>query len=129
MKKRAIVWFLVGLALFAWGRAHSQEQEPPKDAVQCVAMPYVPLTPYEWVGMDTCGQVWKLILPASHRPHPRSATAADSLTGIRTMGENPDPVHPLCVWWNLESGEYRSIPCPEPNSVTGWRPANKELLR
>lgn len=94
--------------------------DPPIEATEPLRAPcraqYVPLTPYELVGMDECGNIWKLILPSSQRPS--SSNANDP--AIATMGQN-DTDEAICVFWDLDTGEYMRLDCPEPGQITGSR--------
>ena len=129
MKKRYWITIILALALyFYWGTAQADEPEPEPATIECFAG-YQPLTPYEYLGWDTCGAVWKLIVPQSHRPQHIAGEEQNDLNGIRTMGDNPDFNDPICVYWNLETGEYAQIPCPEPGSVTRRVPAPEEGRR
>jgi hypothetical protein len=114
----AILAVAAAFILFAL-EGRTQETAPPEGQVPCIAS-YQPLTPYEYLGWDTCGRVWKLILPLSHRPNPLQPVSSADSVSIRTMGENPDINDPLCVYWNPVTGEYRAIPCPAPGSVTAY---------
>jgi hypothetical protein len=123
--QRLAIWLLTAIvfsiatlvtAVFVW------PQEPAEDLrIPCRAQ-YIPLTPYEMLGMDECGHVWKLILPRDVRPHPENPN--DVM--ITFMGQNETPA-PICVFWDLESGMFRVFQCPEPGEVTGYLEGEREL--
>ena len=110
---------LIGLllcGLAAIGVPSDAQEVVTKQPIPCVAM-YIPLTPFELLGFDTCNRhVWKLILPAGQRPNPSNPKdpLLDSM-GINNTGEAQ------CFYWDTESGQYQQIPCPKPGEVLGMQ--------
>lgn len=91
-------------------------QGPIPTRIECRAQ-YVQLTPYELVGMDECGHIWKLILPRGMRPKANSEDVKRRSEPL--MGENEtDDV--ICTFFDPETGEFRQIECPKPGQVTGY---------
>ena len=97
------------------------DQAPEGEGIPCRAQ-YAPLTPYELVGMDECGNLWKVILPRDVRSHPDNPADPN----VATMGQN-DTDEPICMLWDLDTGEYKRIHCPAPGSITGYREPDRGI--
>lgn len=102
-------------ALCADVAVNAQPEKRVPVRVPCRAQ-YAPLTPYELVGMDECGHLWKVILPKALRPNPANPESARE--DEKLMGQN-DTDEPICVYWDLETGQFVKFKCPEPGAVTG----------
>lgn len=93
----------------------AQDKKPAPVRIPCRAH-YQPLTPYELVGFDECGHMWKLILPQQMRPHP--ANPEQGREDEKLMGQNATD-EPICCYWDLDSGSFVTFPCPAPGEQTG----------
>lgn len=97
------------LLLSAVDHVFAQDRAPQP----CTAA-YVQLTPYELLGHDHCGNVWKLVLPRGAEPSAAPQAMKDSMG--RTSGNQPE-----CWYFSASKGEYMQIPCPSAGDTLGVR--------
>jgi hypothetical protein len=101
----ALSVFLFGCTAAALRSAHAEIRQ-----MLCIAS-YSVLSPYELVGWDDCGNIWKVIFPRG--AYPQGPKNVEDTMG-RTSGDTPE-----CWHFDMQAGKYMEFPCPAAGDTLG----------